>query len=315
MVRCRGQPGLGGGGAQPQPHARVSAGAARDAGRRRRSSTAGRRPFHRRDPGARPGWPTAPIAAARAALLACGELRARRPLVAAAARTNRWTIPTPGRSIPSLSWPLRPRPAPGPGARPLIAAARPPQPAPRISSARVRVRRQSGRRIGRADLGDPGQNRTVSRLKGPGLSGVSAQNPGQDRTVSAAKGPGLSGVSALNPGQDRTVSQETPPQTPPETPPPNARAGREPQNPRIRKDPPNPPEGGSRELGLDRRGATSPPADVARRRAVRVDLDEVRRELRTPGVDDRSDWEQIRQRLRDRVGAQRFRDLARTRWS
>jgi hypothetical protein len=37
-----------------------------------------------------------------------------------------------------------------------------------------------------------------------------------------------------------------------------------------------------------------------------VDLAEVRRELRTPGVDDRSDWEQVRQRLRDRVGPSAF---------
>ena len=37
-----------------------------------------------------------------------------------------------------------------------------------------------------------------------------------------------------------------------------------------------------------------------------MDVAEVRRELRTPGVDDRSDWEQVRQRLRDRVGPSAF---------
>jgi chromosomal replication initiation ATPase DnaA len=43
-----------------------------------------------------------------------------------------------------------------------------------------------------------------------------------------------------------------------------------------------------------------------RRRPVRVDLDEVRRGLGLPGVADRSDWEQIRKRLRASIGESSF---------
>ena len=43
-----------------------------------------------------------------------------------------------------------------------------------------------------------------------------------------------------------------------------------------------------------------------RRRAVRIDLDEVRRRLALPGVSDRNDWEQILKRLREIVGDSTF---------
>ena len=49
------------------------------------------------------------------------------------------------------------------------------------------------------------------------------------------------GVSAEKGGQDRTLFDETPA----ETPAPNARTGKEPLNPRTKKDAPSPPEGGS----------------------------------------------------------------------
>jgi chromosomal replication initiation ATPase DnaA len=39
-----------------------------------------------------------------------------------------------------------------------------------------------------------------------------------------------------------------------------------------------------------------------RRRAVRIDLDDVRRDLVIPGVGDRNDWEKICKRLRELVG-------------
>jgi hypothetical protein len=189
---------------------------------------------------------------ARAALLDSGEL-----VLAVAgggrARTNRWTIPDPRSINPEPVAAARPRPAPGPGTRPLIATARSPQPgvedqldllvAPNEAAAdKAAARNRKGPELtGVSALSNPDQNRAVSDQKGPELSRVCALNPGQNRTVSAVKGPGLSGVSAVNPGQNRTVCGETPPQTPPETPPPNVRAGRESQNPRIRKDPPTPP--------------------------------------------------------------------------
>ena len=92
------------------------------------------------------------------------------------------------------------------------------------------------------------QDRVVSPEKRTGLSGVSAGKGCQDRTVSAQNRPALPGVSVVNPCQDRTLSPqtpaETPARTPAETPAPNARAGREPQNPRIPEDPPTPLAGG-----------------------------------------------------------------------
>jgi hypothetical protein len=84
------------------------------------------------------------------------------------------------------------------------------------------------------------------------------------------------------------------------------RAGREPLNPRIREDPPSPPEGGSppgsivvEETFVTARGRT-------RRRPVRIDLNEVRRGLGIAGVADRNDWDHIRKRLRELVGESMF---------
>jgi hypothetical protein len=64
--------------------------------------------------------------------------------------------------------------------------------------------------------------------KGPHVSGVSGQKGPILSGVSGGKGLELSGVSDANPAR-----------TPPETPPPDARAGREPPNPRT-KNPPTP---------------------------------------------------------------------------
>ena len=123
-------------------------------------------------------------------------------------------------------------------------------PVPRLRL-RNRRRRRSKRaaRIGHLPLGNS-----------PILTGVSEPKGGQDRTVRAEKCPVLTGVSDAKGGQDQTLFElapietpaQTPAKTPAETPAPNARAGREPLNPRIREDPPNPPEGGS-SPGLDRR--------------------------------------------------------------
>jgi hypothetical protein len=232
------------------------------------------------------------------------------------ARTNHWTIPDPGSINPEPVAAARPRPVPGPGARPLIATARPPQPAPEDQLDLLVAPNETpadeaatGQRKGLASTGVPatnaGQDRTVSVPKGPGLSGVSATNPGQNRTVSIPKGPGLSGVSSLNPGQNRTVCRETPPQTPPETPPPNARAGREPQNPRIRKDPPSPPEGGRHELVSIVEDYVTP-RGRQRHRTVSVDLDEIRSQLLSPSPTNHAEWQQIRADVTSVVGGSMF---------
>src|SRR5204862_1561764 len=112
--------------------------------------------------------------------------------------------------------------------------------------------------------------------------GVGAIKGGQDRTVSTRKGPILTGLYLGNPGQDRTVSRETPAETPAKTPAPNARVGREPQNPRTIH-PPSPPEGGSsgeqvlvEETYVTERGRR-------RRRPVPVNLCAVRGRLRAAG--------------------------------
>jgi hypothetical protein len=102
----------------------------------------------------------------------------------------------------------------------------------------------------------------------------------------------------------RTLSTETPPETPPKTPPPNARAGREPQNPRTH--PPSPPEGGSgtdqlvvEETYLTERGRR-------RQRPIAVDLAAVRERLRAAGKEDLATWAQIRELLLEAVGESTF---------
>ena len=98
-----------------------------------------------------------------------------------------------------------------------------------------------------------GQDRTLTAGNSPILTGVSGPKGGHDRTVPPEKCPVVTGVSGAKGGQDQTLFElapiespaQTPAKTPAETPAPNARAGREPLNPRIREDPPSPPEGGS----------------------------------------------------------------------
>jgi hypothetical protein len=140
---------------------------------------------------------------------------------------------------------------------------------------------------------------TVTPAGGPG-------NPCQERTVSLENSPALSGLPALNPGQDRTVSMETPAETPAQTPAPNARAGREPQNPRTTADPPTPLAGGLRsdsiiveETYLTDRGRT-------RRRPVTVDLAAVRERLAAGNEADTAAWEQLRALLLRAVGESQF---------
>ena len=213
---------------------------------------------------------------ARAALLASGELTVTEP-GGGRARTNEWHLPDPRSANPSgLTAGVR-RPISPASARPLIGVAH-------------------------SETGLEAETVQPDALDPRGGAG----NPVQDRIPSALKGPGLTGVSAVNPGQNRTLFDETRAQTPAQTPAPNARAGRESRNPRIRKDPPDPPEGWSNrgDVLITEEYVTA--RGHRRRRAVRIDLDEVRRELQTPGVDGRRDWEQIRQRLRDLAGPSVF---------
>jgi DnaA N-terminal domain len=137
------------------------------------------------------------------------------------------------------------------------------------------------------------------------MDNPSGAKGGQDRTLSRQNRPVLTGVSVVKGGQERTVSAETPAQTPAETPAPNARAGREPQNPRT-TDPPSPPEGGSvadrvliEETYVTERGRT-------RRRRIAVDLGVVRSRLRAAGEADRVAWDQVRAVLLDAVGESTF---------
>ena len=209
---------------------------------------------------------------ARVALLASGELIVTER-GGGRGRTNTWHLPDLRSHNPAGVIARAKRPIPPASARPLVGVAH-------SETGMEAETVQPDALDPGGGAGNPGHDQTLCD-----------QNPGQDRTLSAAKGPGLTGVSAVNPGQNRTLFEETPAQTPAETPAPYARAGREPQNPRIRKDPPNPPEGGSDRGGILIEEEYVTARGRRRRRAVRIDLDEVRRELETPRVDDRRDWD------------------------
>jgi hypothetical protein len=164
---------------------------------------------------------------ARSTLLASGQLE----LVNGAGgrgNTNVWRVPDP-RSSGAVAATSPRRVAPPAGARPLLATA-----------------------------GKGGWDRTLTAGNSPMLTEVSGRKGGHDRTVLPEKCPALTGVSGSKGGQDQTLFElapvespaQTPAKTPAETPAANARAGREPLNPRIREDPPNPPEGGYADVGI-----------------------------------------------------------------
>ena len=131
----------------------------------------------------------------------------------------------------------------------------------------------------RADPGELGSGAAAGGNR-PGVTGVSAEKGGQDRTVSEQNCPVWSGVSGLKGGQDRTLFElpavKTPAETPAETPAANARAGREPQNPRTGEDPPTPLAGG-RSRRLDPRRA-----DLRHRARAATAADGPRRPRRGP---------------------------------
>ena len=160
----------------------------------------------------------------------------------------------------------------------------------------------------RADPGELGAGGAAGENR-PVLTGVSGEKGGQDGTVSERNCPVWSGVSGLKGGHDRTLfdlpAVETPAQTPAQTPAANARAGREPQNPRT-GDPPNPPSGGSGPGSMIVEQTYITERGRRRRRLVRVDLDEVRRGLEIPTAADRGEWQRIRELLEERVGESTF---------
>jgi hypothetical protein len=222
---------------------------------------------------------------ARAALVESGELLLEHG-GGGRGLTNHWRIQDPRTSAmpPARRRPSR-REAPPATARPLVASI----PAP-------------------ANAGVAQDAAQPVVAKGPDLSGASpAGNTAQSRTVSTVKGPGLSGVTTRNTAQTRTVSQpKTPPKTQPKTPPPYVRAGSNALNPKTQNPPQPPLEGGS------------PPAAVTiiehyvthrgrhRPRTVTVDLDTARSELLEATGADRSDWQQARAELHRIVGESTF---------
>jgi hypothetical protein len=227
---------------------------------------------------------------ARRVLLASGELMLETSGVGGRGNRNVWRVPDPRSHDGAAPVRATRRVPPPSGSRPLVAT--------------TGGTATSGASAERPDAAatKSGQERTVSAEQWPVRAGVSDAKGGQDRTVSARNCPVRTGVSTSKGGQDRTLFDQTPAQTPA----PNARTGKEPQNPRTKKDPPSPPEGGS-SLGsviieqtfLSERGRK-------RSRGVRVDLDEVRRGLGLPSVADRGDWERIRTLLFEAVGESQF---------
>ncbi|MGH3610417.1 MAG: hypothetical protein ACRDRD_20365 [Pseudonocardiaceae bacterium] len=105
--------------------------------------------------------------------------------------------------------------------------------------------------VGAGQRVDPGEPSFGAEAGGkcPDRTGISAGMGGQDRTVSEQNCPVWSGVSTGKGGQDRTLFElppaenpaQNPASSPAENPAPNARAGREPLNPRTGEDPPGPP--------------------------------------------------------------------------
>ena len=234
---------------------------------------------------------------ARAALLSSGELVLRGG-TGGRGNTNCWDIADPRSRTAEVHPPSRRRVAPPSGQRPLLATVTGARAVAQPASADIDQAQPVARANGGPDRTVSGQHRTVT-------AGVSSRKGGSGGTLSHQNRPASAGVSVLKAGADRTLSRETPARTPAETPAPNARSGREPQNPRT-LDPPSPPEGGSvvdeilvEETYLTERGRT-------RRRPVRVDLSAVRERLAAAGAAEQAAWEQIRARLLQAVGESTF---------
>jgi hypothetical protein len=234
---------------------------------------------------------------ARAALLSSGEVVLRGG-TGGRGNTNCWEIAGPRSRAAEVEPPGRRRVAPPPRQRPLLASVTAAPTVAQPAGAEV----DEGQPFARANRSLDG---TGSGHDHPVSAGVSPRKGGAGRTLSQQNRPASAGVSVLKAGADRTLSRETPAKTPAKTPAPNARAGREPQNPRT-LDPPSPPERGSvadeilvEETYLTERGRT-------RRRPVRVELSAVRERLAAAGAAEQAAWEQIRARLLQAVGESTF---------
>ncbi len=223
--------------------------------------------------------------------------------------TNVWEVRPPGAVALAAGAGRRPRRvAPPAGARPLLAAM--------ARSGADEIEAGGGEQpdsVGRDHRsGDRGE--IAGPENRPAVTGVSEPNGGQDRTVSEQNCPGVPGVSGAKDCQDRTLFDEHTTanpaekgaENPAENPVANARAGKEPQNPRTPEDPPTPLAGGQadRSMMIEQNFITD--RGRRRRRMVPVDLDAVRRGLGIPTAEDRSDWHRIRDLLRAKVGESQF---------
>jgi len=230
---------------------------------------------------------------ARRELLESGELELLSGAVGRG-NTNVWQVRTSAETpAPRVTARSQRRVVPPVGARPLLA--------PVASSAGAVGVDKSGQQADPGELGSSaaaGGKRSVR-------TGVSLEKGGQDRTVSEQNCPVWSGVSLEKCGQDRTLFELPAQENPAETPAANARAGSEPQNPRI-EDPPNPPDGGSRADSMIVEQTYVTERGRRRRRMVRVDLDDVRRGLGLATSPDRGDWQRIRELLEGTVGESTF---------
>jgi hypothetical protein len=220
---------------------------------------------------------------ARAALLASGEVTVDGDS-GGRGRTSRWTVRRPAELVAEPVVGRKRRSAPLPGSRPLVAAAKP----------------DSGAGVENGPLVSG-----VSARKGPTLNGVSNGKGPIVSGVFNGKGPIVSGVFNGKGPIVSGVSETNPAKTPPETPPPNARAGKEPQNPRT-QNPPNPPEGGSSDDQIFIEETYRTERGRLRRRRVPVDVEATCAGFRTPAPSDVVDWKRIRELLATRVGESMF---------
>ncbi len=233
---------------------------------------------------------------AKPGLLASGELVLMSGAVGRG-NTNVWQVRMSAHTPAAHGAGRKRRVVPPAGMRPLLATVTPP--AGDVEREGAEQREDPG---GRASLA-PDRNRPVQ-------TGISAGNGGQDGTVSEENCPVWSGVSPPTDGQGRTLLElpapENPAENPAEKPAANARAGREPQNPRTTEDPPTPLAGGRSRRSMMVEQSYVTERGRRRRRMVRIDLDQVRRSLGMPIAEDCSDWQRIRELLEAAVGESTF---------
>ncbi len=220
--------------------------------------------------------------------------------------TNVWEVRPPGAVAAAQGGQAPRRVAPPARVRPLLAAV--------AGSAADEIDADGGAPAVSVGHGDAGGGRIAGGENRPALTGVSEPNGGQAGTVSEQNCPVVPGVSGAKGGQDGTLFDAPPAanpaekgaENPAENPAANARAGREPRNPRIPEDPPTPLAGGRSARSMMIEQAYITDRGRRRRRLVRVDLDAVRRGLGIPTAADRRDWQRVRELLKAKVGESPF---------